>query len=152
MASKTASRYLQSFVQKIRPICNCARFTSSRSVSLGHISTSVSRKEVQYDTDQAERPRWSYTPERMKAPYPYRIRDTEKKWDCNSDPAKLDQFYIKFLGRGGDKVLTDEIKWLSITHKSFDQGRRGFNDRLAFFGMILVGFEIDYFILSSMSI
>jgi large subunit ribosomal protein L15 len=47
----------------------------------------------------------------------------------------LDRFYIKFLGRGGDEVLTDEVKWLAITHKSFDQGRRGFNDRLAYLGM-----------------
>jgi hypothetical protein len=54
-------------------------------------------------------------------------------WECNSDPAKLDQFYLQFLGPGGDGVLSEEVKWLAITHKSFDQGRRGFNDRLAFF-------------------
>jgi large subunit ribosomal protein L15 len=53
----------------------------------------------------------------------------------NSDPALLDQFYIRMLGNGGDKVLSDELKWLVVTHKSFDQGRRGFNDRLAFIGM-----------------
>jgi large subunit ribosomal protein L15 len=38
------------------------------------------------------------------------------------------------LGNGGDQVLSDELKWLAVTHKSFDQGRRGFNDRLAFLG------------------
>lgn len=70
----------------------------------------------------------------MAAPYPVRIKDPEKEWEVNSDPAKLDRFYNKFLGRGGDSVLTEEAKWLAITHKSFDQGRRGFNDRLAFFG------------------
>lgn len=32
-------------------------------------------------------------------------------------------------------MLSDEVKWLAVTHKSFDQGRRGFNDRLAFLGM-----------------
>lgn len=32
-------------------------------------------------------------------------------------------------------MLTDEVKWLAVTHKSFDHGRRGFNDRLAFLGM-----------------
>jgi large subunit ribosomal protein L15 len=53
----------------------------------------------------------------------------------NSDPALLDQFYIRMLGNGGDQVLSDELKWLAVTHKSFDQGRRGFNDRLAFLGM-----------------
>lgn len=34
----------------------------------------------------------------------------------------------------GHKILTDEVKWLCVTHKSFDQGRRGFNERLAFLG------------------
>jgi large subunit ribosomal protein L15 len=70
----------------------------------------------------------------MKAPFPTRIKDPEKAWESNSDPILLDDFYITFLGRGGENVLTEEVKWLAITHKSFDQGRRGFNDRLAFFG------------------
>jgi large subunit ribosomal protein L15 len=72
----------------------------------------------------------------MKAPFHPRIKDPRKAWQVNEDPEKLDKMYIKFLGNGGDKVLTDEIKWLAVTHKSFDQGRRGFNDRLAFFGEI----------------
>jgi large subunit ribosomal protein L15 len=70
----------------------------------------------------------------MKAPFPAQAKNPEMDWVCNADPQRLDQFYIKFLGRGGDAVLSDEVKWLAITHKSFDQGRRGFNDRLAFFG------------------
>ena len=75
----------------------------------------------------------------MRAPiFPQRIKDTTKPWKCNDDPEKLDRFYVKFLGRGGDTMLTEEIKWQAITHKSFDQGRRGFNDRLAFFGMSLI--------------
>ena len=53
----------------------------------------------------------------------------------NEDPRKLDDMYIKMLGPNGDKVLTDEVKWLAVTHKSFAHGRRGFNDRLAFLGM-----------------
>lgn len=72
----------------------------------------------------------------MIAPFSHRIKDPAKAFEVNNDPAKVDQMYIKFLGRGGDKVLTEELKWLAITHKSFDQGRRGFNDRLAFFGML----------------
>lgn len=52
----------------------------------------------------------------------------------NSDPKKLDQFYIRMLGEGGEMVLSEEVKWLAVTHKSYDQGRRGFNDRLAFIG------------------
>lgn len=71
----------------------------------------------------------------MKAPFPFRIKDNAVEWKCNDDPQKLDQFYEVFLGQGGDTLLTEEVKWLAVTHKSFDQGRRGFNDRLAFLGM-----------------
>jgi hypothetical protein len=42
--------------------------------------------------------------------------------------------YLSFLGQNGDKLLSEETKWLAVTSKSFDHGRRGFNDRLAFFG------------------
>lgn len=34
-------------------------------------------------------------------------------------------------------MLSEETKWLAVTHKSFEQGARGFNDRLAFFGKLL---------------
>lgn len=30
--------------------------------------------------------------------------------------------------------MPEEIKWLAVTHKSFDHARRGFNDKLAFLG------------------
>lgn len=55
-------------------------------------------------------------------------------WHNNDDPAKLDAMYNRLLGSKGDRMLPDEIKWLAVTHKSFDQGRRGFNTRLAYFG------------------
>lgn len=55
-------------------------------------------------------------------------------WQVNNDPAKLDDFYGRFLGRDGQRMLPEEIKWLAVTHKSFDYGRRGFNTRLAYFG------------------
>jgi large subunit ribosomal protein L15 len=70
----------------------------------------------------------------MKAPYPWKPKSSLKAFETNSDPQKLDRFYANLLGEGGEYALTDEIKWLAVTHKSFDQGRRGFNDRLAFFG------------------
>ena len=132
MASKSASRSLQGIVRWKRPSCKCASSTSRTSIQ--QFSATSYRAEEQYENERAARPRWSYTPQKMTAPYPIHIKDPEKAWNCNSDPAKLDRFYIKFLGRGGDSVLTEEAKWLAITHKSFDQGRRGFNDRLAFFG------------------
>ena len=55
----------------------------------------------------------------------------------NDDPRKLDAVYVRVLGRDGDKMLSEETKWLAVTHKSFDHGRRGFNDRLAFLGALL---------------
>lgn len=68
----------------------------------------------------------------------------------NHDPLRLDQFYIGMLGDGGHKVLSEEVKWLAITHKSFDQGRRGFNDRLAFLGMYRDGFALPVVLFCSM--
>jgi large subunit ribosomal protein L15 len=53
----------------------------------------------------------------------------------NEDPKRLDDAYIRMLGPGGDKVLGDEVKWLAVTHKSFQHGKQGFNDRLAYLGM-----------------
>jgi hypothetical protein len=67
---------------------------------------------------------------------PFRVRPKPKnnEWVCNDDPAKVDAMYRRLLGDGGDLLLTEEVKWLAITHKSFDQGRRGFNDRLSYLG------------------
>lgn len=67
---------------------------------------------------------------------PFRVRPTNKnnEWRVNSDPRKLNEFYNRLLGEGGEAMLSEEAKWLAITHKSFDQGRRGFNDRLSWFG------------------
>ena len=52
----------------------------------------------------------------------------------NQDPERLDKVYDRVLGVGGCAMLTEEVKWLAVTHKSFDHGRRGFNDRLSFLG------------------
>jgi large subunit ribosomal protein L15 len=67
---------------------------------------------------------------------PFRTRPLPKGpvFKVNEDPRRLDEAYNKMLGKNGDKVLSDEVKWLAVTHKSFDHGRRGFNDRLAFLG------------------
>lgn len=135
MASKQSERLLQNLTRRTQPCCRCASSSSHAKSSrvTRQFSTTALRSE---ENGQTERPRWSYTPEHMKAPFHPRIKDPRKAWQVNEDPEKLDKMYIKFLGNGGDKVLTDEIKWLAVTHKSFDQGRRGFNDRLAFFGEI----------------
>ncbi|KAJ6110713.1 hypothetical protein N7486_002948 [Penicillium sp. IBT 16267x] len=88
--------------------------------------------------NHADQPRWSYTPPKTKAPFSMRMHSKRPKFHNNSDQDVLDQFYIRMLGNGGEKLLSEEVKWLAVTHKSFDQGRRGFNDRLAFLGKRIV--------------
>ncbi|KAJ5223432.1 hypothetical protein N7468_007974 [Penicillium chermesinum] len=100
-------------------------------------STAEQSSEQDIAIEEAKRPRWSYTPPAAKAPFSLRARK-HPEYRVNEDPAVLDQFYVRLLGDGGEKVLQDELKWLAVTHKSFDQGRRGFNDRLAFLGKNIV--------------
>ena len=83
-------------------------------------------------------PRWRETPRAMKAPFRTRLKPVDNDYLVNEDPEVLDQAYRRMLGSRGDKMLSEEVKWLAVTHKSFDQGRRGFNDRLAYFGMLKV--------------
>lgn len=71
----------------------------------------------------------------MKAPVLVCPRAPNNDFDVNEDPERLDYTYDQVLGEGGHEMLTDEVKWLAVTHKSFDHGRRGFNDRLAFLGI-----------------
>jgi large subunit ribosomal protein L15 len=139
MAAKATSRSFQFLAARARPSCQCLKPSSAPASSIRHFSAASSSQEQdapeQYETERETRPRWAHTPPRMKAPYATTIKDPDKAWEPNSDPARLDKFYVNFLGRGGENILTEEVKWLAITHKSFDQGRRGFNDRLAFLGM-----------------
>lgn len=98
-------------------------------------SSTLSPLAPEMEVESTPRPRWSYTPPAMAAP----VRSNPKPrpvrtQDCNADPKRLDAFYVRMLGEGGDRVLSDETKWLAVTHKSFDHGRRGFNERLAFLG------------------
>lgn len=83
--------------------------------------------------------RWSRTPPAMVAPIKmsYRTRTRNKVWFSNDDPQRLDAMYDRLLGPGGRAMLPEELKWLAITHKSFDYGRRGFNERLTILGTAL---------------
>ncbi|KAL4787845.1 ribonuclease-III-like-domain-containing protein [Aspergillus varians] len=103
-------------------------------LSRRNLSTPAEQPPVDY----ADKPRWSYTPPRTKAPFSIRFDTKRREFPVNTDPKLLDRFYVRFFGDGGDKILSDEVKWLAVTHKSFDQGRRGFNDRLAFLGKRIV--------------
>nr|WNZ75629.1 hypothetical protein [Trichoderma harzianum] len=89
------------------------------------------------------KPRWSQTPEGMKAPLQLDFAKSAKNkiWAVNNDPTRLDEVYNRLLGPGGSKMLPEELKWLAVTHKSFDQGRRGFNDRLALLGRLTMVME-----------
>ncbi|KAK0614486.1 ribonuclease-III-like-domain-containing protein [Immersiella caudata] len=106
-------------------------------------STSSSRRSEAEEEENSERPRWSYTPERMKMPFSINVpkKAHRSTWKCNDKPEVLDAMYKRFLGSGGETMLPEEIKWLAITHKSFDQGRRGFNTRLAYFGRQILALE-----------
>ena len=79
-------------------------------------------------------PRWKVTPPRMTAPVRSKPPVLDNEFFVNEDPEKLDRVLVWVLGKDGDKMLTEEVKWLVVTHKSFDHGRRGYNDRLAFLG------------------
>lgn len=65
---------------------------------------------------------------------PNRIFKGTDQFKVNESPQKLDRILTRVLGEDVDSMLTDEVKWLAVTHKSFDHGRRGFNDRLAYLG------------------
>jgi hypothetical protein len=88
------------------------------------------------EREQRELPRWSHTPPKMKAPVS--LNRKNRPYICNDDPAKLDAMYTRLFGSERGNIIPEDIKWLAVTHKSFDQGRRGFNDRLAYLGVSLL--------------
>lgn len=122
-----------------RPLCKCLNSQSLRykgpSASTSRYVSTASPDLSEMEVDAQSSPRWSQTPPLMKAPVQSRLPKPDlTPLVCNSDPRKLDDMYTRFLGKGGDKLLSEEVKWLAVTAKSFDHGRRGFNDRLAFLG------------------
>ncbi|KAH9904995.1 ribonuclease-III-like-domain-containing protein [Xylariomycetidae sp. FL2044] len=140
-SARLASRVVRSCrVQPATPACRTIISSSSFSTSANRASEETS-----------EIPRWAKTPERMKAPFsPHITKDPSRsRWKVNSDPQKLDDVLNNFLGRDGERMLPDELKWLAVTHKSFDQGRRGFNDRLAFLGRQICILETTQSIVTS---
>ena len=135
MASKTPSRLLRPLARKtskaaspssqLCPLHQARRFTTSTPLP----------QDAEVQTQ--ERPRWQHTPPAMKAPFRSKPPPRGPQFKVNDDPGTLDQVYVQVLGDGGDAMLAEDVKWLAVTHKSFDHGRRGFNDRLAFLGTLL---------------
>ena len=150
-----AKRFTTSTVTKLRdPVqrhvpCQCA---SLQSFSPRTFTTSPVSHGEQEDSSNLysnrgrelrEGPRWASTPPRMMAPVRSKPPVLNNDFAVNTDPIKLDRVYNRLLGRGGDRMLSDEVKWLAVTHKSFDHGRRGYNDRLAMLGTTLYTHEAD---------
>ncbi|CAK7203883.1 hypothetical protein SEUCBS139899_006633 [Sporothrix eucalyptigena] len=124
-----------------RPAVCCRSFSAT--THRRSETTTEPLQETQAATPSEERPRWSYTPVQMKAPFSIQQPKDPRRsiWRVNTDPAKLDRMYEKLLGKELARALPDELKWLAVTHKSFDNGRRGFNTRLAFFGRQILALE-----------
>lgn len=112
------------------------RFASTTTTSSSPINLANSPSPP--PDNAASSPRWSRHPNALRAPHRIRPKSDADTWTVNEDPLALDEFYVRFLGAEGDKLLPEDVKWLAVTHKSFDQGRSGFNERLAFLGRRIV--------------
>lgn len=142
---------LQSFLAK-STLCHTCRARLLRQAHAPRTSyralTTTTRRPLeklrnvsnQTNADPADAPpRWARTPQAMSAPYKARPANDNDDYPVNEDPARLDAALGRMLGPhfavGRDGVMLDEeVKWLVVTHKSFDHGKRGMNDRLAFMG------------------
>jgi large subunit ribosomal protein L15 len=140
MAPRTIASSTRSLSELFHPTrrrptyAKCSHLRRTRPTYLTRNVSTAAPQRSEMEVDNEERPRWAFTPPAMAAPVRSRLPRREAIWRVNEDPQKLDSFYIRFFGPGGDKLLTDETKWLAVTHKSFDHGRRGFNDRLSYLG------------------
>lgn len=85
----------------------------------------------------------------MRAPVRIRPQAKGGVFKVNEDPRRLDDAYVRMLGPGGDKMLGDEAKWLAVTHKSFEHGSQGFNDRLAYLGRRIVELQTSQALINS---
>ena len=130
--------------ESLRPItsrstCRCPRLEAAREQIRRQqqrrgVSTASSGLYQEMEVDPPA-PRWAQTPPGMQSNVRLRpLKNVGGRHDVNKDPKRLDNMYVRFLGPDGSKLLSEETRWLAVTHKSFDHGRRGFNDRLAFLG------------------
>ncbi|KAI7507643.1 hypothetical protein KC347_g6734 [Hortaea werneckii] len=148
-------------------ICaSCARqtaFPSSASTQATRAFSASAAASQHQQTPSQDLPRWKQTPPAMKMPYRLRPMPKQPVFKVNEKPEVLDEMYDRFVGRVGEAaakeqglegsrgrdMLPEEVKWLAITHKSFDHGRRGFNDRLAFLGKRILSLQNSLALLRS---
>ncbi|RDI76741.1 hypothetical protein Vi05172_g13277 [Venturia inaequalis] len=135
---------------RIRPSNSTNLYSRSRQCLFQsrHLSsTSVRHEET--GTIRTDIPRWQQTPRGMSMPFRVRPKVRNNEFECNNNPRRLDEMYIKLFGEGGNEWLSDETKWLAITHKSFDQGKRGFNDRLSYLGKRIVELQTSFLLVAA---
>ncbi|KAK6442030.1 hypothetical protein LTR95_001742 [Oleoguttula sp. CCFEE 5521] len=88
---------------------------------------------------------------------PQRIRPQPKQpmWKVNDEAEPLDAAFDKFIGNAagrdvrGREALDEEVKWQSLTHRSFDHARRPYNDKLAFLGKRILDLQTSLALLRS---
>lgn len=119
-----------------RKITQCSQSTTRSFSNTSHQSTVYLSPQEELTSDPTLSPRWRQTPKDMKMPFQVRRPAKQEAFYVNESPTKLNKVYDKILGRDGWRTLTEETRWLAVTHKSFDQGRRGFNARLSYIGML----------------
>ncbi|KXT04847.1 hypothetical protein AC578_3484 [Pseudocercospora eumusae] len=138
---------------------SCARAlrnTTTKAESSRPASTLARRKANVSSEAQSQLPRWKQTPPALKMPIRLRAQPKQPVWSVNTDDEKLNQAYDSFCGRvGGNKrgrdLLSEEVKWTAITHKSHAHGTQGFNDRLAYLGKRILDLQTSLALLSSPS-
>ncbi|KAK5133918.1 hypothetical protein LTR08_007147 [Meristemomyces frigidus] len=135
------------------------RTPSVNSTTTRAFSASVSPQQL----PSPDLPRWQQTPPAMAMPLRLRPRPNQPVWRVNTRQEPLDEMYDRFVGRVGEAakgqegisgtrgrdMLPEEVKWLAVTHKSFDHGRQGFNDRLAFLGKRILDLQTSLALLNS---
>ncbi|GAM83944.1 hypothetical protein ANO11243_019340 [Dothideomycetidae sp. 11243] len=125
-----------------------SRLASLSSTSRSFSSTRITPQQ-QHDTAPSRAPsaRWESAPPVPTKPsvalgqgrMPFKLRTPRQPAfrvpaDDAAGNALLDGMYARLLGRGGELLLPHDVKWLAVTHKSFDHGWQGSNDRLALLG------------------
>ena len=142
-ATKSAS-YSSKFQQSVLPIHHRPWQQQARHIQgLQHI------RDEGIIAANPERPRWKAPPPQMTAPVRSKPPIYHNEFKVNANPRKLNDFYATLFGPGKEETLTEEVKWLVVTHKSFDHGRRGFNDRLAYLGKRIVELQTSLSLLHS---
>ncbi|KAK8187062.1 ribonuclease-III-like-domain-containing protein [Phyllosticta capitalensis] len=141
-ATRPSARRTAQFAPSAVPAASATSTAHARQFS----TTPV--QEPKPSPDPVDVPRWKQTPKAMAAPVRLRPINPKNLWKVVEDPVALDEMYKRMLGPSGNKLLPEEVKWLAVTHKSFDHGRRGHNDRLAFLGRRIVELQASLALLN----